>query len=207
MNETFVPIKKFDSARQMVWTEVYVPLVPDSQGDFMTAAEIEKTAYNFMKAQKVYNVDTEHDLAKNETVVIESFIARKGDLDFIPGSWVVGMHVVNPAMWQKVEKGEVNALSMYGSGLRDECIIEIEVPDDGIVKGDTHTFADHKHVYSLQFNEAGKVIKGETDEITIDGVTHKHIIKGGTVTEKAQGHAHRYSVSDALAQIMGKETA
>lgn len=207
MNETSCLIKKFDSARQMIWTEVYVPFVPDSQGDFMSPEEIEKTAYNFMKGQRMYNVDTEHDLSKNETVVIESFIARKGDLEFIPGSWVVGMHVVNSKLWSKVEKGEVNALSMYGSGLREDAVIEIEVPDDGVVKGDTHDFGGHKHVYSLQFNEQGKVVKGETDEVTVNGVAHKHIIKGGTVTEQSAGHAHRYSVSDALSALISKEAA
>lgn len=205
MNQTFVPIKKFDSARQMIWTEVYVPMVPDSQGEFMTAAEIESTAYNFMKGQRMYNVDTEHNLKKNETCVIESFIARDGDKDFIPGSWVVGMHVMNSDMWSKVEKGEVNALSMYGSGLRDECIVEMDIPDDGIIKGDTHAFDNHQHTFNLQFNEEGKVVKGETNEININGVSHKHIIKGGTVTEMASGHAHRYSVSDALAAYVPKE--
>jgi hypothetical protein len=198
-------IKKFDAARQMIWTEVYVPYVPDSQGDFMSPAEIESTAYNFMRGQRMYNVDTEHDLSKNDTVVIESFIARKGDEDFIPGSWVVGMHVVNPKMWAKVEKGEVNALSMYGSGSREDAVIEIEIPDDGIVKGDTHDSQNHKHAFYLQFDEHGKVIKGHTDSITVGGQAHSHVIKGGTVTEPAAGHAHRYSVSDALAKIMGDQ--
>lgn len=207
MNQTFTPIKKFDKARQMIWTEVYVPMVPDSQGEFMTAEEIEKTAYNFMRGQRMYNVDTEHNLEKNETVVIESFIARQGDQDFIPGSWVVGMHVVNPTTWNKVEKGEVNALSMYGSGFRDEAILEIEIPDDGIVKGETHIADDHRHEFYLQFNEAGKVVKGTTDSVTIAGKAHSHVIKGGTVTEQADGHAHRYSVSDALSKLITKDAS
>lgn len=205
MSQNFVAIKKFDSARQMIWTEVYVPFVPDSQGDFMSPAEIESTAYNFMKAQKMYNVDTEHNLKKNDTVVIESFIARPGDPDFQQGAWVVGMHVVDSDMWRKVEKGEVNALSMYGSGLRDECIIEIDIPDDGIIKGDTHDHDGHKHVFHLQLNAEGKMIKGETDEININGVSHKHVIKAGTVTEKSAGHDHRYSFSDALSALIPKD--
>lgn len=207
MNQTACLIKKFDSARQMIWTEVYVPMVPDSQGDFMTADEIEKTAYNFMKGQRAYNVDTEHDLVKNDTVVIESFIARKGDPDFQVGAWVVGMHVVNPDTWSKVEKGQVNALSMYGSGLREDAVIEMEIPDDGIVKGETQQADDHKHVFYLQFNEDGKVVKGTTDSVVVGGQAHTHVIKGGTVTEQALGHAHRYSVSDALAAILSKEAA
>jgi hypothetical protein len=203
MHSDTVQIKKLDSARQMVWAEIYVPMVPDSQGDFMTAAEIEKTAHNFMRGQRMYNVDTEHNLQKNETVVIESFIARQGDPDYQAGAWVVGVHVVDPKVWSMVEKGEINAFSMYGSGTRDDALIEIEIPDDGIIKGDTHDFGGHRHVFNLQFNEDGKVVKGETDEVTVNGVAHKHIIKGGTITEAAAGHTHRYSVSDALAAFMG----
>lgn len=198
--ENAVQIKKFDSARQMIWMEVYVPMVPDSQGDWMTAPEIETTAYNFMRGQRMYNVDTEHNLQKNDSVVIESFIARAGDLEFVPGSWVVGMHVLDSKVWSGIEKGEINAVSMYGSGQRDDATIEIEIPDDGVLKGDTHEFDGHRHQFFLQFNEDGKVLKGETDEI--DG--HKHLIKGGTVTEPAAGHTHRYSVSDALAAIIAK---
>jgi len=199
--EVAAEIKKFDSARQMIWTEVYTPLVPDSQGDFMTAAEIEKTAYNFMRGQRMYNVDTEHNLEKNDTVVIESFIARKNDLEFNEGAWVVGLHVLDEAVWGKIEKGEINAISMYGSGSREDAVIEIDIPDDGVIKGDTHAADGHQHIFHLQFDEHGKVVKGETD--TVAG--HKHLIKGGTVTEVADGHSHRYSVSDALAAIMKKD--
>lgn len=199
---SLAPIKKLDAARQMIWSEVYVPMVPDSQGDFMSATEIEQTAHNFMRGMRMYNVDTEHNLQKNETVVIESFIARTGDPDFVPGSWVVGMHVIDPTVWKSIEKGEINALSMYGAGSRDEAIIEIEIPDDGIVKGATHDFGGHKHTYSLQFNDKGQVVKGFTDEITVNGVAHSHVIKGGTITEAAGGHSHRYSVSDALAALV-----
>lgn len=199
---SLAPIKKLDAARQMVWAEVYVPMVPDSQGDFMTAPEIEQTAHNFMRGMRMYNVDTEHNLQKNDTVVIESFIARAGDTDFVPGSWVVGMHIVDPTTWKAVEKGEINALSMYGAGSRDDAVIEIEIPDDGIVKGDTHDFGGHKHTYALQFNDQGMVVKGTTDEIEIGGVKHSHVIKGGTITEASAGHSHRYSVSDALAALV-----
>jgi hypothetical protein len=199
---TDCPIKKTDAARQMVWSEVYCPLVPDSQGDYMTAVEIEQTAHNFMRGQRLYNVDTEHSLQKNDSCVIESFIARPGDPEFIPGSWVVGIHVVNPATWAAIEKGDINGLSMYGSGSREDRVIEIEIPDDGIIKGDTHDYAGHKHQFYLQLNEQGKVVKGHTDAITLDGVAHSHLIKGGTVTEPSHGHSHRYSVSDALSKIM-----
>ena len=58
------------------------------------------------------------------------------------------------------------------------------------------------HQFFLQFDHTGSVVKGETDMVEINGVPHRHVIKGGTVTEPAAGHAHRYSVSDALAKVM-----
>ena len=202
MTQYCAQIKKTDAKRQMIWTEVYVPMVPDSQGDFMTADEIEKSAYNFMRRQRMWNVDTEHNLEKNDTVVIESFIARPGDPDFIAGSWVVGMHVLSPAVWDLVEKGELNAISMYGSGSRDNAIVELEIPDDGVIKGETHSHTNHSHEFFLQFDAGGKVLKGQTSPGP-DG--HVHLIKGGTVTEMSAGHAHRYSVSDALAALIAKQ--
>ena len=200
---SFVQIKKIDSARQMLFAEVYVPMVPDSQGDFMSAGEIEKVAHNFMRRQRMYNVDTEHNLQKNDSCVIESFIARPGDPEFVPGSWVVGIHVLDPQTWKQVEKEEINALSMYGTGAREDALIEIEIPDDGIIKGDTHDFGGHKHQFFMQFDDKGTVLKGYTDAVEVNGETHSHLIKGGTITEKAAGHAHRYSLSDALALVMG----
>jgi len=110
------------------------------------------------------------------------------------------MHVLDSRVWGQIEKGELNAISMYGSGTRDETVIEIDIPDDGIIKGDTHDFASHRHQFFIQFNADGKMVKGETDEV--DG--HKHVIKNGTLTEPAAGHAHRYSVSDALAGYIAK---
>ena len=198
--DSVVQIKKLDSARQMIWAEVYVPMVPDSQGDFMSAQEIEQAAHNFMRGQRMYNIDTEHNLQKNESCVIESFIARPGDPEFVPGSWVVGIHIVDPAQWAAVEKGEINALSMYGSGAREDALIEIEIPDDGIIKGDTQDFGGHKHQFFMQFDADGRILKGFTDEVN----GHSHVIKGGTITDVSQGHAHRYSMSDALAALMGK---
>jgi hypothetical protein len=196
-----VEIKKKDSAKQIVYGEVMTPMVMDSQGDFMTADQIEKTAHNFMMGLRHYNVDTEHSLVKNESVVIESFIARKGDPEFNEGSWVVGTYVPDKAVWEKVEKGELNAFSMYGRGEREDVVLEIEIPDDGIVKGETHENSDHRHQFFLKFDSNGKWT-GETDEIEVGGKKHKHVIKSGTITESAGGHHHKYSLSDALAKIM-----
>src|SRR4051812_1507718 len=90
-----VDIKKTDDERQLVYGEVYIPMVPDTHGDFMTAPNIEKAAHDFLRRGNVKSIDTEHNLDDNGSEVVESFIARSGDPDFIEGAWVVGVHIVD----------------------------------------------------------------------------------------------------------------
>ena len=188
-----VPIKKTDEDRQLAYGEVYIPMIPDSQGDFMTEIEIEKMAHRFMKNQYLYGVDTEHDMTDNGSVVVESFIAREGDPDFIKGSWVAAIAVPDD-LWPLVKSGELGGFSMYGGGERIPTMITIEVPDDGILKGETDTMEDHTHKYTLRFDGEGSFLGGETN--TVDG--HSHTIKKGTVTDKEDGHRHRFSFVEAL---------
>lgn len=188
--------RKFDNDKQIAYGEVYAPNVPDSQGDFMTAEEIEKMAHGFLREGRVTNIDTEHDLEDNGCVVVESFVARKGDPDFTEGAWVMAVHVPDATMWDDVKKGEFGGFSMYGKAVREPRIIEVEVPDDGILKGETFEAEDHQHLYALKFSEEGVFLGGVTDEVN----GHSHEIKKGTVTELAgeTEHRHRFSFMEGL---------
>lgn len=188
-----VNIKKTDDDKQIAYGEVYIPMIPDSQGDFMTGEEIEKMAHEFMKDGLLRGVDTEHDLADNGSVVVESFIVRKNDPDFVEGSWVAAVWVPDE-IWPLVKSGELGGFSMYGKGERIPTYITIEVPDDGIVKGETDEMEDHTHIFALRFDEAGTFLGGETNQV--DG--HFHKITKGTVTEDAEDHRHRFSFVEAL---------
>ena len=64
------------------------------------------------------NIDTEHDLERNGSEVVESFIARKGDATFTPGAWVLGVHVVDPVLWGQIKTGEITGFSLFGEGER-----------------------------------------------------------------------------------------
>jgi hypothetical protein len=202
-NETRVSIKKFDAKKQIVYGEVYVPYVPDSQGDFMTPEEIERVAHNFLKKGLVKSVDTEHDLTPNGSVVVESFIARNNDPDFSEGSWVLGVHIPDKTHWAKAERGEIGGFSMYGTGRRVQRLVEIEIPDDGVLIGKTAaTPGDgaHEHTYALDFDKAGQFKGGHTSEVN----GHSHLIRKGTVTEPGpDGHRHRFSFVEALAKGAG----
>lgn len=194
--QTVTHFRKFDAEKRLAYGEVYAPNIPDSQGDFMSAEEIEKMAHAFLREGRVTSIDTEHDLKDNGCYVVESFIARKGDPDFSEGAWVMGVHIPDDALWSGVQKGDFGGFSMYGKASREPRMIEIEIPDDGIVKGETYDHEDHHHEYLLQFSEEGVFLGGVTDEVN----GHAHEIKKGTVTELAgeSSHRHRFSFMEGL---------
>jgi hypothetical protein len=112
--ERTVPIRKAEAKKQVVLGVVYEPNVRDTDGNFMTADEIEKMAYNFMESSRLTRIDKNHDGKANKGVVVESLIARKGDPDFPEGAWAIGVHVTDGDTWKAIEKGDVTGFSIYG---------------------------------------------------------------------------------------------
>lgn len=185
-------ITKFDDELQIAYGEVYSPGVIDSQGDTMTAEAIRKMAHNFMERQRGDNIDVQHSRKAEDAAIVESFVARKGDPDFIPESWVVGVHVRDVDVWAKVKKGEINGFSIDGKATGEEVIIEIEVPE--FVVGKTEIASGHIHEYNVNFDEEGKFLGGRTDEVS----DHYHTITKGTATDEAEGHSHRFSFIEEM---------
>ena len=183
---TEVSIKKFDDELRIVWGEVYAPSVPDSQGDIMSASEIRKMAHEAIKRGGV-KVDVNHDGTATMSGIVESFIARKGDPDFIEGSWVVGMHVPDGRIWNMIKSGELNGFSFEGTGYRAKKTVDINVPEQ--ITGSTTEASGHTHTFVVKYDEAGRFVGGETNEVN----GHKHAIRAGTITEDAIGHSHRFS--------------
>lgn len=192
-----VLVRKSDEKKRIVWAEVYAPSRPDSDGEFMDAATIESMAYGFMKAMKLDQIDTQHtnDLVDGACVV-ESFIARKGDPDFIEGAWVVGVHVDNDEVWEKIEKGEINGFSVEAWVHKQEVEVEVDIPP--VLQGRTLKHEDdHDHQFFVAYDEDGNFLGGRTD--LVNG--HYHLIKKGTVTEVAADHRHKFShVEDIVLQ-------
>ncbi len=185
-------LKKFDDDLQVVYGEVYPPNIPDSQGDFMTVIEVRKMAHSFMKGMKVSKVDTNHDNIENDSVVVESFIAREGDPDFIADSWVVGVYVENPVVWKAVKSGELNGFSMEAFVHSKPKVIALEVPEELI--GKTAMEQEHEHEFIVTMDDEGTFLGGRTNMIQ----GHYHEITKGTVTNESDGHAHRYSFVEGL---------
>lgn len=186
-------VLKYDNERQIVYGEVYAPGIPDAHGDFMTEEAIMDMAHKFLANNRVEKIDVNHDHDQIDAAVVESFIARDGDPDFIKGAWVCGVKVNDARVWAAVKKGELNGFSMDGVGLGSMTEIEIELPE--FVEGrTTKADDDHGHTFRVQFDEEGNFLGGTTDEV----LGHSHKIIKGTITEKSDGHSHRFSYIEAL---------
>jgi len=189
-----VVFKAVADEKRLVFAEVYAPDRPDADKEFMRAPEIEKMAYNFMRSMKLDSVDSQHDnILVDGCCVVESFIARKGDPDFIEGAWVVGMHIDNDAMWEKIKKGEINGFSMEAMVIKDAQTVELELPP--VLSGLTQKAEGHSHDFLVAYAEDGTFMGGRTSKAE-DG--HFHIIKRGTITEESDGHTHRFSHVEEL---------
>lgn len=195
-------VKKTDEEHRIAWAEVYAPHVPDAHGDFMEPVDVAKMAWRFCASGRTRKCDVRHD---NKTdrgqAVVETFVARDPDPDFIPGAWVVGMHIPGDAEWEGVKKGEFNGFSMQARVYQEE--VEIEVDLEGrVFKGDTQPGGAgeklHHHGFQVRFDLEGKFLGGETTESIGPGPKHKHQIVRGSVTKAALDHTHRYSFLDML---------
>ena len=179
--------------QQIVYGEVYAPNRPDAQGEYMTREEIRKMAHEFIRSGKMSSIDVLHD---NKVVkgscVVESFVADEGDTRFIPGSWVIGMHVPDGGLWQRIKKGEINGFSMEALVTRHDRDVNVEIPP--VVTGLTSKSDGHEHKFYVAYDADGQFKGGVTD--TVNG--HYHQILAGTHTQKADGHTHRFSSVDSI---------
>lgn len=172
--------------RQILYAEVYAPMVLDTHGDYMTAESIEGMAHNFLKDGYQRNIDVMHDGTHVEACIVESFIARQGDPDFTPLSWVVGIHIENEDLWQKVLNGELNGLSLEALAQVEEQTVSLTIPD--LVEGLTSTDNNHRHTFRAVYNDEGEFVGGVTNEV--DG--HVHTISHATYTDTEEFHNHKF---------------
>ncbi len=187
---------KSDEKRQ-VFAEVYAPLQVDSDGETMTAEEIEKMAHRFLKEGKVAKIDVGHDYEESGCFVIESFIVRKNDPDgFREGAWVLGVHIIPDALWAAVKKGEINCFSFGGVAKGASATVKLSAvksfegvteksDEDGIVP-------EHKHKFNLKFDDSGNVVNGRTSVAS----SHYHIVIKISATNSELDHSHRILTID-----------
>ncbi|MGX7835477.1 XkdF-like putative serine protease domain-containing protein [Campylobacter fetus subsp. venerealis] len=124
-----VKIAKNDTEKGIVYGIVYSPDEIDTQGDAASAAEIEKAAFSFMKGLNIKNVDRDHNFKPEGAYICESWIVKSGDPLFPnekEGSWAVGIKLESDELKEAVKKGDLKALSMAGTAIKEE--------DDGLLK-------------------------------------------------------------------------
>ncbi len=183
---------------QVVFAEVLVPDTPNVYNDYWTREGIKHFAYEFMR--RGFGIDIDHDnIDRNSpdlVYMVEAFIARDGDPVFIPGSWVVGMKIEDPVIWQDILDGKINGYSYEALVSFVSAILTLE--DDGVRTGYTEPdpFDGHTHAFMVLVDTAdNRPIEGGTSETN----GHSHTIVGHTVTEEADGHTHRYNL------VIGKD--
>ena len=188
-----VPILKVDKEKRIVTGVVYEPNVPDSQGDFMEADTIEKTAYAFMENHQ--NIDIKHDFKTNDQLkVIESYIAKSeetiGNKKVQPGTWIMSVKVNDDAIWEGVKKGDFNGFSMGGTGVKEE--VQIEETPTSITKDEKGLFTILKSFFT-----------GENIEKAEPAVEGKSLIvsfKARAVNEKI--NEIHWALRDAIRSIL-----
>lgn len=180
-NETFeelrrIQITKHNDELGVVYGIVYSPDVEDTQGDIATAEEIRKAAYKFMKTAAIAKaVDVEHDLEPVDAFICESYIVRKGD-EYFPedeGAWAVGIKLEDDDLISSVKKGDIAALSMYGSAKRESNDDE-NVGKGGLGEAIKKAIADG---FKEIFNKEENVAKEKEKDVKKDEETIANIVK------------------------------
>lgn len=118
--QTYGRILKADSEAHYVTGIVYEPMEEDTQGNYMTAEEIEKAQRWF--AKNANSIDFQHNFEKMESAaVVENWIAKCdcqiNGQDVKEGSWLMTVEVSDPGIYEAIEKGEITGFSMGGTGV------------------------------------------------------------------------------------------
>ena len=121
--DSVVKVMKAESMKQLIYGVVLAPDEVDFQEDYMTAQDIETAAHGYLIKSRI--VGEQHE-KEADADIVESYIAPQelkweglnGIQIVKKGSWVIGVKVNDPAMWQKVLKGEITGFSVGGMGER-----------------------------------------------------------------------------------------
>lgn len=122
-------IVKADPESHHVTGIVYEPMAEDSQGNYMTEAEITKAAYWFAKNSG--QVDIQHSFKPFEGGdVVESWVAKAdfaiGEEQVTKGTWLMTVEVSDPEIWESIEKGDITGFSMGGIGNYSEEDVDLD---------------------------------------------------------------------------------
>lgn len=129
-------IKSESDEKKIVYGIVYSPDKLDSDAEFMSADDIEKSAHTFLSDFR--NIDGNHDFVTKCGEPVESSILV-ADTEYNgrvvkKGSWVLAVKCTDEA-WEKVKKGEFTGFSLAGKTKKKT--VEVTVDDEGNVIADS----------------------------------------------------------------------
>jgi hypothetical protein len=175
--------------KRIVTGQVYAADTIDAHGHFMTKAELERVAHQFMADGLLTSIDVQHDNETVDATIVESFIARKGDPDFEEGSWVASVKIDDPFVWQLVKDGVLNGYSFEIMTFKEDVNVEVEYQSwyYGFTDPDPHD--KHDHPFIVRLDENGGISWGSTG-LGSDG-SPAHPIQNSNITAAVDGKTHR----------------
>lgn len=112
-------LKAADEEKHLVTGIVLEPDTIDAHNDTVSAEEIEKAAFEYMRKSRVIG---EQHKKKGEAEIVESYIApvdfNLGGQKVKKGSWVMTVKVLSDKLWKAVKAGEFTGFSIGGYGNR-----------------------------------------------------------------------------------------
>lgn len=146
VSDRLTTIAKIDAPRQLVTGAVLDPYMVDAQDDWTPPAEIEATAQDWLAESRT--IGHSH-VGKADATPVESYLfpypseedraaADKGEphraFEFQfgaetihSGTWILTTKIHDEKVWAQIEKGEINAYSIGGTGVRVDAMLE-EMP-------------------------------------------------------------------------------
>lgn len=133
--ETFLPICKVDAPQRLFTAVALAPwdgdpetaeASGDTQGDVVTAEEIEAAMVQFMKDLAAGDsfLAVMHADEPAPLVLIENWQARidmvLGEETIKAGTWLMTLFTADDELWARIESGELDGLSVRGEGVRTE---------------------------------------------------------------------------------------
>jgi hypothetical protein len=121
-------VTKIDRKQQLVFgwasvAEVAGKSLVDRQGDVLSEDEMEKMAYRYVSGIREMGVMHKDVGGLGELVESMVFTREKQKamgIDLGKSAWWIGFRVTNPAVWKRVESGELKAFSIHGKGVREK---------------------------------------------------------------------------------------
>lgn len=115
-------IVKADKAKQIVYGVFLWPEKADTDGDIISAEDIEKVAHSFLVEYR--DIDEMHKHETMNAEIVESFISWMDGLEYYGkmlsrGAWAGAIHVKDKKVWEKIEKGIYKGFSVRISGRRE----------------------------------------------------------------------------------------